>query len=97
MALELTANFNQNKGGFLIDPNAPQAGGKFGIGIGTPDTRNDVYFERPSAGAWHHYAIVLDSSAPAAQQITPYVDGKAVAYTKNADTAPAPAPSPTRP
>jgi PKD repeat protein len=84
MALELTDNFNQNSGGFLIDPNAPQAGGKFGVGIGTPDTRNDAYFERPSAGAWHHYAFVLDSSAPAAQQITPYVDGKAVAYTKSA-------------
>jgi PKD repeat protein len=84
MVLEQTGNFNLNKGGFLIDPNAPQAGGKFGIGIGTPDTRNDAYFERPSAGQWHHYAIVLDSTAAAAQQITPYVDGKAVAYTKAA-------------
>ncbi len=84
MTLEHTNNFNQNKGGFLIDPNAPQAGGKFGIGIGTPDTRNDAYFERPSAGQWHHYAFVLDSNAPATQQITPYVDGKAVAYTKAA-------------
>ncbi|HSS42857.1 MAG TPA: N,N-dimethylformamidase beta subunit family domain-containing protein [Solirubrobacterales bacterium] len=84
MTLEHTANFNQNKGGFLIDPNAPQAGGKFGIGIGTPDTRNDAYFERPSAGQWHHYAIVLDSTAPAETEITPYVDGKAVAYTKAA-------------
>jgi hypothetical protein len=84
MTLEHTNNFNQNKGGFLIDPNAPQAGGKFGVGIGTPDTRNDAYFERPSAGQWHHYAFVLDSSAPAAQQIVPYVDGKAVSYTKAA-------------
>jgi Concanavalin A-like lectin/glucanases superfamily/PKD domain len=84
MTLEQTDNFNQNKGGFLIDPNAPQAGGKFGIGIGTPDTRNDAYFERPSAGQWHHYAFVLDSTAPAAQQIIPYVDGKAVTYTKAA-------------
>ena len=84
MTLEHTANFNQNKGGFLIDPNAPQGGGKFGIGIGTPDTRNDAYFERPSAGQWHHYAIVLDATAPAASEITPYVDGKPVAYTKSA-------------
>ncbi|TMK56776.1 MAG: PKD domain-containing protein [Actinobacteria bacterium] len=84
MTLEHTSNFNQNKGGFLIDPNAPQGGGKFGIGIGTPDTRNDAYFERPSAGQWHHYAIVLDATAPAASEITPYVDGKAVAYTKSA-------------
>jgi PKD repeat protein len=84
MTLEHTNNFNQNKGGFLIDPNAPQAGGKFGIGIGTPDTRNDAYFERPSVGQWHHYAFVLDSTAPAATQIVPYVDGKAVTYTKAA-------------
>ena len=84
MTLEQTANFNQNKGGFLIDPNAPQSGGKFGVGIGTPDTRNDVYFERPSAGQWHHYAFVLNASAPAETQITPYVDGKTVAYTKAA-------------
>ena len=84
MALEQTANFNQNSGGFLIDPNAPQAGGKFGIGIGTIETRNDAYFERPSTGQWHHYAFVLNSAAPAEQQITPYVDGKAVAYTKSA-------------
>jgi hypothetical protein len=82
LALELTDNFNQNKGGFIVDPNAPQAGGSFGIGIGNPDTRNNVFFTRPSAGQWHHYAIVLDAAAPAAQQITPYVDGQAVAYTK---------------
>jgi N,N-dimethylformamidase beta subunit-like, C-terminal/Concanavalin A-like lectin/glucanases superfamily/PKD domain len=84
LAFELTENFNQNKGGFVVDPNAPQSGGTFGIGIGTPDTRNNVYFARPSAGQWHNYAIVLNSAAPAEQQITPYVDGKAVSYTKTA-------------
>ena len=36
----------------------------------------------PAPGVWHHYAFVLDSSAPAATQITPYVDGQAVPYTK---------------
>src|SRR5205085_2130241 len=41
-----------------------------------------VFFARPSAGVWHHYAFVLDTTASAAQQITPYVDGKAVTYTK---------------
>jgi hypothetical protein len=85
LTLEQTDNFNQNKGGFIVDPNAPQSGGKFGIGIGNPDTRNNAFFERPSTGQWHHYAIVLDSSAAAAQQITPYVDGKATAYTKTAE------------
>ena len=53
--------------------------------IGNPDTRNNAFFARPSTGQWHHYAFVLDTAAPAAQQITPYVDGKAVAYTKTAE------------
>ena len=77
LAMEFTDNFNDNAGGFLVDPNAPQLGGSFGVGIGTGDSRNNVFFARPSAGAWHHYAFVLDTAAPAAQQITPYVDGKA--------------------
>ncbi len=83
LAFELTPNFNENAGGLLVDPNAPQAGGKFGIGIGREGSRNTAYFERPSAGVWHHYAIVLDTQAPAAQQITPYVDGKAVSFEKS--------------
>ena len=82
LAMELTENFNGNDGGLLVDPNAEQ--GDFGVGIGNPETRNNVYFARPSAGAWHHYAFVLDASAPAAEQITPYVDGKAVAFSKGA-------------
>jgi YD repeat-containing protein len=81
LAMELTPNFNGNNGGFLIDPNA---GSGFGVAIGNSESRNNAYFTRPTAGAWHHYAFVLDSSAPAAQQITPYVDGKAVSYEKGA-------------
>ena len=84
LALELTNNFNQNSGGFIVDPNAPQEGGRFGVGIGEGSSRNNVFFARPSAGAWHHYAFVFDTSAPGAQQITPYVDGQAVSYTKTA-------------
>ena len=82
LALELTHNFNQNNGGFIVDPNASQ--GNFGVGIGIADTRNNVFFPRPSAGQWHHYAFVLDATAPAAQQVTPYVDGQPVSYTKTA-------------
>jgi len=84
LAMELTPNFNENSGGFLVDPNAGELGGKFGIGIGRGSSRNNAYFARPSAGAWHHYAFVLDSAAPAAQQVVPYVDGKAVPYEKTA-------------
>jgi PKD repeat protein len=82
LAMELTSNFNDVAGGFLIDPNAPQLGGTFGVGIGTGLARNNVFFERPSSGVWHHYAFVFNTAAPAAQQIIPYVDGKPVAYTK---------------
>ena len=84
LALELTDNFNQNSGGFIVDPNAPQEGGKFGVGIGEGSSRNNVFFNRPSAGAWHHYAFTLDTTAPGAQQIVPYVDGQAVTYIKTA-------------
>ncbi len=82
LAFEFTPNFNANAGGFLVDPNAPEEGGKFGVGLGSGDSRNTAYFERPSAGAWHHYALVFDTSADAASQITPYVDGQAVPYVK---------------
>jgi YD repeat-containing protein len=84
LAMEFTNNFNDNGGGFLVDPNAPQNGGTFGVGLGRGDSRNNVFFTRPSAGAWHHYALVLDTTAPAATQITPYVDGNPVTYTKTA-------------
>jgi hypothetical protein len=33
---------------------------------------------------WHHYAFVLDPTAPGATEITPYIDGVAVPYTKSA-------------
>ncbi len=82
LAMEFTKNFNENSGGFLIDPDAPQLGGSFGVGIGTGASRNNVFFTRPSAGTWHHYAFVLDTSAAAASEITPYVDGEPVAYSK---------------
>ena len=82
LAMELTENFNGNAGGLLIDPNASQ--GNFGVGIGGPESRNNVYFTRPSAGQWHHYAFVLDSTAPASEQVVPYVDGKPIPYEKGA-------------
>jgi Concanavalin A-like lectin/glucanases superfamily/PKD domain len=81
LAMEFTDNFNSFNGGFVVIPNAKQDS-RFGVGIGRTGGRNNVYFERPSAGQWHHYAFVFDTTAPAATQITPYVDGAAVAYIK---------------
>src|SRR5207253_271371 len=82
LAFELTPNFNSNAGGFLVDPDAPEEGGRFGVGIGSGESRNTAYFTRPSAGAWHHYALVMDATAPAAEQVIPYVDGQPVPYVK---------------
>ncbi|HEY2631529.1 MAG TPA: N,N-dimethylformamidase beta subunit family domain-containing protein [Solirubrobacteraceae bacterium] len=82
LAMEFTPNFNSNTGGFLIDPNAPEEGGKFGVAIGTGGSRNNVFFARPSAGAWHYYSFVIDTTAAGESEITPYIDGEAVPYTK---------------
>ena len=62
LAMEFTPNFNQNKGGFRFHPNASEYGGTFGWRSATED-RNSVFFQRPSAGVWHHYAIGLNTSA----------------------------------
>ena len=83
LAMEFTPNFNSNPGGFLVDPNAPQYGGTFGVAIGQTSTmRNSTFFARPSAGVWHHYVFVLDSTQPGATQVIPYVDGQPVSYQK---------------
>jgi hypothetical protein len=84
LALEFTPNFNEHPGGLLVDPDSPEGGGKFGVGIGEGSSRNNVFFARPSAEAWHHYAFVIDTEASAETQITPYMDGHLVSYTKSA-------------
>ena len=45
--MEFTPNFNENAGGFLVDPNAPEYGGTFGVAIGTDGTRNSVVLPAP--------------------------------------------------
>jgi PKD repeat protein len=81
LALEFTPDFNENAGGFLVDPDATP-GSDFAVSIGQYSSRNTVFFERPIAGTWHYYAFVINTEAPAETQITPYVDGKPVTYTK---------------
>ncbi|MBO0884094.1 MAG: hypothetical protein J2P17_27935, partial [Mycobacterium sp.] len=85
LALEFTPNFNTNAGGFLVDPdaaNGPSPGAGFGVALGEGASRNTIYFARPSAGQWHQYTFVFDSSAPAGSQVTPYVDGQPVSFTQ---------------
>jgi PKD repeat protein len=85
LAMEFTPNFNENPGGFLVDPNAPEFGGTFGVGIGTGASRNSIFFARPSAGVWHHYAIAVNTAAPAGSEITPYVDGQPVSFQQESN------------
>ena len=79
LAMELTPNSGTNAGGFLVDPDESASGlGKFGLSMRQgPDWTgyNNAFFDRPAAGFWHHYAIVLDRSAAAAGEISVYVDG----------------------
>ena len=89
LAFEFTPNFNSNPGGFLVDPNAPR--GRRQIrgrdrqrrAPATPPTSRG-----PAPAQWHHYALVIDTTAPAAEQIIPYVDGQPVAYEKTDIAAP---------
>jgi sugar lactone lactonase YvrE len=84
LALEFTPNFNEHAGGFLVDPSASDGGGTFGVGVGDGASRNNVFFAQPSAEQWHDYAFVIDTEGSGATEITPYVDGHAVSYTKSA-------------
>jgi hypothetical protein len=87
LAMEFGSNFNSVTTGFMIDPNSTAAGGgKFEVGLLGNAGYNQVVFARPSAG-WHHYAFVLNKNAPAASEVTPYVDGVAIPYTKTTSAA----------
>ena len=88
LALEFTPNFNTHPGGFLVDPDATP-GTDFSVGVGqyTAKHSNNALFERPSAEQWHYYAFVINTEASGEKEITPYVDGHAVSYTKlNSET-----------
>ena len=83
LALEFTPNFNENPGGFLVDPDATP-GSDFAVALGQYYTghNNNVLFERPTAEQWHYYAFVIDTEASGETEITPYVDGHEVSYSK---------------
>ncbi len=82
LAMEFSADSNGVATGFLVDPNESSSG-KFVVGYLGAGGYNTTHFTRPSAGVWHHYAFVMDKGQPAATEITPYVDGVQVSYTKN--------------
>ncbi|MGI9147660.1 MAG: LamG-like jellyroll fold domain-containing protein [Chloroflexota bacterium] len=100
LAFELTSGTGtyQATDGFLVNPNSAFFPGHFevSLGDGSGSSSNTVLFNRPTAGDWHYYAILLDRSAPSDRQIVPYVDGVQVSYTQPADYARAPAPGQNR-
>jgi Concanavalin A-like lectin/glucanases superfamily len=79
--LEFSPNFNFSTLGFLILPDESSSG-QFQAGVNGNVGYNQVNFTRPSAGIWHNYAFILNKGAPAATEVTPYVDGVAVSYSK---------------
>ncbi len=77
LAMESSINYNSNTGAILIDPNSSASGGgNFEVSIHGTGYAN-LLFTRPSAGVWHHYTFVIDSSTLNGN-ITAYVDGKLV-------------------
>ena len=73
-----------NDGCFVIIPNSSSGGNNFQFYTHetTGDKYNSVEFTRPASGAWHHYAFVINKGATAASEITPYLDGQLVSYSK---------------
>lgn len=86
LAAEFTANINLNNGAFIVDPNESSTG-KFQFAQHGATGYNGSEFTRPSSGAWHYFACVMDLTQPGATQTVPYLDGAPVAYTKTNSAA----------
>ena len=79
LALETSVNSGNNDGCFYINPNSGSpATGTFAVSLqSSTDATVKQRMEsctRPSAAAWHHYAVVLDNST-ASGDIKIYIDG----------------------
>lgn len=86
IALEFTANAGSGGTGFYITPNSGYPlSGRFAASIiaGSPSLTRGEGFTRPSAAAWHHYAVTFDRNTPS---VGLYIDG--VAQTSGASNAP---------
>jgi len=86
VAFEFTGNAGLGGTGFYIDPNSGwPLSGRFAASIiaGSPTLTRGEGFTRPSAAAWHHYAVTFDRNTPA---VGLYIDS--VAQTSGASNAP---------
>lgn len=73
VALEFSSDALAGTTGFIVIPNSP--GGKFEIALKGNIGDAAVEFDRPSAGAWHHYAMVLDKVKSSNEIDQVYIDG----------------------
>ena len=79
LACELTVDYGANAGGFLCDPNStgPSAGSAY-FGYCTVSSAQTVTaeFTRPSAGAWHNWICLIDTTQSNANVLPAvYIDG----------------------
>ena len=96
LAFEFTPNFNDNAGGFLVDPNAASSAASSASASAAANRATTRYFARPSAGVWHHYAFVFDTDGAGGAADHPLRRRHSRSPTKSSTAAPAPATSPTR-
>lgn len=73
LAMEFSANYNSNAGGFIVDPNSGD--GSFGVGLSGNAGVSSVRFARPSGAAWHAYVINMDMGLVTNELASVYVDG----------------------
>lgn len=82
LCLEHSSNANLVQGAWHNDPGSTaMGGGKFEIASLSTPNLNAVTFTRPSAAAWHYYAVVMRRGVSNAAACTVYVDGSSVSVT----------------
>ena len=81
LCMEFTANQNANAGGFYLDPNSSSFGGRFEVKC-AGNVGLTAHFAKPSAAAWHHYIVLMDTTVASNSTIPAiYVDGVAQSLT----------------
>lgn len=85
LAYEFTAEWFTTNGGLQMCPDMND--GTLSIAHRGNVGNNQKLYTRPSAGAWHHYAIVHDFSQAATDEITAYLDGVLWTPSSQPDTS----------
>ena len=81
IGVEYSANFN-SANAFIIDIDASDGKTDLDMRYQEGSTAyNGGYITRPSAAAWHHYAIIFDRTTGATLGVTTYIDGSPVTTT----------------